>query len=102
MSFVTSGAVELETEGDLSIAGVDPLRLDSPPRLLVRVRGVAEPYAISDVPVDSPRVAAVRTGYHQGIDPPELHIVVDLASTAVELAGVDVDPDRVRVHLTGG
>jgi len=50
------------------------------PRVLIRLKGIDEPYrgGVATVPTDE--VANVRTGYHQQAGGNELHVVLDLAS----------------------
>lgn len=49
------------------------------PRVLIRLKGIEEPFrgAVGSVPTDA--VANVRTGYHQQAGGNELHVVIDLA-----------------------
>ncbi|HSM13842.1 MAG TPA: PilZ domain-containing protein [Thermoanaerobaculia bacterium] len=50
------------------------------PRVLIRLKGIEEPYrgGVATVPTDE--IANVRTGYHQQAGGNELHVVLDLAS----------------------
>ena len=77
-----AGATEvvIEADGALEPARVDALRLDAPPRILVRVRGIEAPYTPYRLEVGSPELAAIRVGHHPELEPPTLYVVLDLAS----------------------
>lgn len=58
---------------------------DGPPRHVVVVSGIAHPPTGNQVEVDDARVRRVRIGHHPDADPPELHVVLDLADASVEI-----------------
>jgi Tfp pilus assembly protein PilZ len=93
--------IELVTDAPVDAADITPLRLEDPPRLLVRIRGVASGFQSELLETDVDRITSIRTGYHAAMSPPELHVVFDLAGAGVRLVGIQVDPDAVRVRLGG-
>jgi molecular chaperone DnaK len=83
--------------GSLRPGAYTRVRLDaSPPREVVRIQGMLRPYPQTRVPVGSGEVAQVRTGYHPGN---ELHVVIDLASSAVQVVRVVEDGNKLRIEL---
>ncbi len=69
------------------------------PRVLVRLRGIGEPYR-GPVPPASTLVAGVRTGHHRRPEGDELHIVLDLVAAApAAVQAVTAEGDRLVVDL---
>lgn len=93
--------IELVTDAPVDAADITPLRLEDPPRLLVRIRGVVSGCPSELLEPDVDRITSIRTGYHAAMSPPELHVVFDLSGAGVRLVGIQVDPDAVRVRLGG-
>ncbi len=73
--------VRIVAAGTLTAHRVHLVRLDDPPRVLVRIQGIRAPYRQPVIPVDSPELARVRIWLHTELKPPELYIVCDLATT---------------------
>jgi molecular chaperone DnaK len=72
-------------------------RIDgNPPRELFRLTGIRRPFDRSRVVAGSAELLQVRVGYHSGN---QLHVVLDLAHPAVQVAGVEEGPKQLRIHL---
>lgn len=89
--------VVLQANGVVDSSRVDLLRLDEPPRILVRVRGIVTPYTPHRVDVSSPELIAIRIGHHPELRPPTLYVVLDTVSDAVAVAESSVEDSTVRV-----
>ncbi len=74
-----------------TLMGVDP------PRYLLRLSGIERQWR-PDLQVGSPLVQRVRTGLHSTPRGPELHIVLDLSTRAVDHS-FEVEGDVLRVRL---
>jgi len=100
----TSGGQEgteilLVFDGDLESAQVRHERLANPPRLLIRVVGIAVPYGWLSVDVEGPHLKSIRLGHHEDRRPPEQHAVLDLGSPGVTLDSLHVEGAIVAVRL---
>ncbi len=69
------------------------------PRILIKARGIEEPYASAVLQVGSTAVRRIRTGYHPSPRGNELHIVVDLASSGAHLVGEPLPGPDGRVEV---
>jgi hypothetical protein len=69
------------------------------PREVLYLRGVAAKFARAAVPVDTPEVAQVRTGYHVKPAGNELHVVVDLAAADVRLLRAVAVDNRIELQF---
>ena len=76
-------------------------RMDGPPRVLIRLTGIRRPFSPTRIPVGTPQVRQVRTGYHEKAGGNELHIVLDLGGPGVKVTRIDPDGQRLRIHLEG-
>ncbi len=76
-------------------------RMDGPPRSLIRLTGIRRPFSPTRIPVGTPQVRQVRTGYHEKAGGNELHIVLDLGGPGVKITRIDQDGQRLRIHLEG-
>lgn len=74
----------------------------SPPREVLRLEGIEKPYKLNEIIVNDGNILRIRIGHHSRNDPPQLHIVFDLATHAVRITGVDIEGKRLRVLLAGG
>ena len=70
-----------------------------PPRYLLRLRGIERPWRPPELQVGSPLVQRVRTGLHSTPRGPELHLVIDLTTRAVEHSWA-IEGDALRVRLS--
>ena len=82
-------------EGDVFAALIGP----DPPRYLLRLRGIERPWRPPELEVGGPLVQRVRTGLHSTPQGPELHIVIDLGTRAIEHSWT-IEGDALRVRLT--
>jgi hypothetical protein len=73
--------------------------LTDPPRAVVLVSGIDSPYLPGSLTLDDRNVTTVRIGHHPEVAPPELHIVFDLTSDAVEIRSVTHERERLTVLL---
>jgi hypothetical protein len=62
--------------------------MSDPPRVLVRIPRVTEPFSELMIPVGTPELLAIRSWLHGELRPPELHVVIDLAGDRVKLLEV--------------
>lgn len=75
--------VLIRTNGVLHDGTVDAIRLDGPPRVLIRIREIEQPFTPHRFEVASAEVSAIRIGYHPELQPAALYVVLDLASGEV-------------------
>ena len=71
--------------------------LSAPPRVLVRLRGIVEPYRPLEFPVGTDAVRAIRMGHHPEKNPPSQWVVLDVNGPGVKVKGVEVEGDTARV-----
>ena len=71
--------------------------LSSPPRVLVRLGGIVEPYRPLEVTVGTDAVRFIRMGHHPEQKPPSLWVVLDVNGPGVKIKGVEVEGDTARV-----
>ncbi len=62
--------------------------MSDPPRVLVRIPRVTEPFSQLLIPVGTPELLGIRSWLHGELRPPELHVVIDLAGDRVKLLEV--------------
>ncbi len=67
-----------------------------PVREVVRLVGITRPFTQSKIVVATPEIAQIRIGSHPH---DELHVVIDLAGRGVTVAGVELAPHQLRLHL---
>jgi len=75
--------VRIETGVPVAPGRVRLLRLDDPPRVLVRIRGVRRQVAVPVLPAGTPELVRIRAWLHDELRPPELFVVLDLAGPHV-------------------
>ena len=93
--------ITLVADGELSRSRIHDFRLDDPPRHAIQLRGVVEPYPSLRVDVGGQRVERIRTWHHGELEPPELHVVLDLAGPSVAVSSVRSAGSRVTVTVAG-
>ncbi|MCP4895385.1 MAG: TIGR02266 family protein [bacterium] len=71
--------------------------LIQPPRHVLRVRGIERPYGFPRLTPDHAVLSSIRLGYHSDRNPPELHIVFDLASATVAVSDVQIEGNQIFV-----
>ena len=69
------------------------------PRAVLRIAGIVEAYWPYEVAVEDGRVRRIRIGHHPEFDPPEEHLVFDLADNRVAITQVVKQDQRLVVVL---
>ncbi|MEE4271630.1 MAG: PilZ domain-containing protein [Thermoanaerobaculales bacterium] len=96
----TAGTVvRIRADGSFAEGAVTVEALSSPPRALLRLRGITsdfKPYAIE---AGTSEVEQLRIGLHPERRPPELWVVVDLAGPAISVGEVEVVGSSVELVL---
>lgn len=72
---------------------------ETDPRIVVRVAGVRSPSPPSTWVLDHSVVSRIRSGFHGESGAGELHLVLDLTSPEIEVAGLRAENDRLLVEL---
>lgn len=93
------GFVVLEANGGIVLRRVRHLRLDDPPRELVRITGIGSPVEPDSVAVGGPLVARIRLGHHPELSPPELYVVVDLGSRTARVGELQASGTTIRIPV---
>lgn len=105
---VTSIAVEpgargtvitIRGNGSLAEGTISMENLPSPPRLLVRVRGIRSDYRPYVIESATPEVTRVRIGLHDERRPPELWVVIDLADAELAVHGIDLQGATASIEI---
>ncbi len=91
--------VVIETDGAVSPARVRHFDMDNPPRFVVRLLRIRQPYQPYELAVATPQLSRIRVGYHEERRPPELHIVLDLADPGQRILGVDIGSRSLTVTI---
>lgn len=92
-------AITLQGDGVFEPGRFNRLRLESWPRELVRLTGIARAFPRSQIPVGTPEVEQIRIGYHRRPEGNQLHVVIDLASPEVTLERMEKEDNRLILHL---
>jgi uncharacterized protein (TIGR02266 family) len=77
-------------------------RLASPPRELVRIDGIRNPFPRPTIPVGTPRVERVRLGFHPEGRTSQMHVVIDLADPGARLDRSETVGNELRLWITPG
>lgn len=96
------GVVILQGDGGIVSRRVRSLRLENPPRQLVRISGIVAQPVPETVPVGGALVARIRMGHHPELSPPELYVVLDLAAASVRVGTPESTGDTVRIPIASG
>ena len=91
--------VTVRGNGGFSAAQIRLTTLADPPRCLVRIAGIKEPFYRDRIPMTLQKASAVRLGHHHDLEPPELHLVFDLTGRSVTASGPVVDGDSFSINL---
>ena len=92
--------IRIRANGSLEDGVLSMETLSSPPRVLVRVRGISNSYRPYTIEAMTPEVAQIRSGLHEERRPSELWIVVDLVETEVAVGGVSIGRDLAEIALS--
>jgi molecular chaperone DnaK len=71
------------------------------PRELVKLYGIHHPFPSSRLVAGTRQLLQVRTGYHDGPKGNELHVVLDLSASGVEVTGIEAQGEQLHIHLKG-
>ena len=88
--------VRIRGNGTLEDGAVSMENLSSPPRVLVRLRGIRSVYRPFTIESATAEVTRARIGLHKDRRPPELWVVLDLTGPQAEIGGIDIQGDRVE------
>ncbi len=91
--------IEIRANGSVEDGILSMETLASPPRVLVRVRGITSTYRPYTIDAMTPEVSQVRSGLHEERRPSELWIVIDLVEEDVAVAGVSIAGDLAKLVL---
>ena len=83
--------VTLEGDGTFGPVSTVHLRLDGPPREVLKISGVVDPPGGSELAVSTAEVERLRFGYHLRRQYNELQVVADLTSPDVRLVEITVE-----------
>jgi hypothetical protein len=75
--------------------------LVDPPRCVIRIFAITRAFEVTSLPSTAPRLTGVRIGHHFDRPDPQLHVVLDLSSSAVTAAPVEVQGNTIVVRLGG-
>jgi len=92
--------ITIRGNGSLEDGVISMEPLSSPPRVLIRVRGIQSHYRPYTIDSLTPEVTRVRSGLHTERRPPEMWVVVDLTGSEVALDGIDIRRDVAEVILS--
>jgi len=92
--------ITIRGNGSLEDGVISMEPLSSPPRVLIRVRGIQSHYRPYTIESLTPEVTRVRSGLHTERRPPEMWVVVDLTGSEVALDGIDIRRDVAEVILS--
>ncbi|HPS79123.1 MAG TPA: hypothetical protein PLS53_13275 [Thermoanaerobaculaceae bacterium] len=93
------GSVVLVANGGIVPHRIRHLRLENPPRELVRIAGISSGSEPESLAVGGRLVARVRLGHHPELSPPELYVVVDLGSASARVDDVQSTGSSVRIPI---
>ena len=90
--------IEFDGVPDESMYEVIRVR-DGAPREVVKLRGIAEPYAVAAIDVGSSTVQRMRIGHHAA-GGGEVHVVFDLSGPGASVTLVQVEGNRLVVTIS--
>jgi hypothetical protein len=86
--------------GALEDGAVSMENLSSPPRVLVRLRGIRSVFRPFTIDASTAEVTQARIGHHTDRRPAELWVVLDLTGPGAEIGGIDIRGERVEFVVT--
>ncbi len=89
--------ITIRGNGSIDTDAVSLHQMDGPPRLLVKLSGIEEQYPLYRVAVGTPAVNQIRIGHHPEQTPSCLYVVLDLAQGGIEVSGIELENDLVKV-----
>jgi uncharacterized protein (TIGR02266 family) len=91
--------VDIRGDGGLSEDRLRVSRLDDPPRVWVRIRGIETFFRPNEIVVGSPELSRIRVGHHPEDTPVSLWVVLDLADASMVVRDTTVSGDTLRVSI---
>jgi len=91
--------VDIRGDGGLSEDRLRVSRLDDPPRVWVRIRGIETFFRPNEIVVRSPELSQIRVGHHPEDTPVSLWVVLDLADGSMVVRDTTVSGDTIRVSI---
>ena len=91
--------VDIRGDGALSQDRLRVSRLDDPPRVWVRIRGIETFFRPNEIVVGSPELLRIRVGHHPEDTPVSLWVVLDLADGSMVVRDTTVSGDTIRVSI---
>jgi uncharacterized protein (TIGR02266 family) len=92
--------ISIRGNGSLEDGVITMESLPSPPRVLVRLRGIRSSFRPYTIEAGTAEVARVRIGHHEERRPPELWVVLDLADPGSVVGAVDIRGDLAELVIT--
>ncbi len=91
--------VTLVADGELrsSQLKVSRFRSQVRPRDLLVLRGIEQPFTGGTMRIGNDQLERIRIGFHPDHQPSQLHVVFDLASSAIETSAPRVEGDRLEI-----
>lgn len=93
-------AIRIRGDGVFADGAITVEGLSSPPRILIRIRGIEDVFRPYTIEADTAEVAQIRIGHHEDRRPPELWVVLDLARAGVTADQPRVAGDRLEVLVS--
>ena len=95
--------VTLTANGRVDGSRIKQFRLDGPPRAVVRLLGARKAFPRKSIPIESPHLGGIRTGWHRDRSGgPELHVVFDLKQASWRIRDLRAEGRQVVVVLGPG
>lgn len=91
--------VTIHLDGTIEEWNYSTVRLQGPPRELVRIEGVARPFPRTSIPVGADLLERIRVGFHPEARRSQLHVVLDLASSEAGLDRTEAEGTELRLYL---
>ena len=91
--------VDIRGDGDLSEDRLRVSRLNDPPRIWLRIRGIETFFRPNEIVVGSPELSRIRVGHHPEDTPVSLWVVLDLADGSMVVRDTTVSGDTIRVSI---
>lgn len=91
--------IGIRANGTLGEGTVSMESLPSPPRILIRLRGIRDDFKPYVIEAGTTEVDRVRIGLHDERRPPELWVVVDLAGAGFAVQAIDIRGDAAEIKI---
>lgn len=91
--------VTVHLDGTLEEWDYSTVRIQAPPRELVRIEGITHPFPRTSIPVGTDILQQIRVGYHPEARRSQLHVVLDLATSEAELDRTEAEGTELRLYV---